>query len=171
MRLSRIRNPDLFANFWALGCFHWQYSLRLVFCSNLNILKPLLILGYQLYYHYLQDPEFHQNAFALLLIVIMARSTYVMEVNIRPSLKEKYGTKSRTGVDSGSVSAAECLENGNRDRAILKNMWMMVTLGLAIFLGGFGIWNLDNHYCSKIRSWRHQVGLPWGIILEGHGWW
>ena len=94
-----------------------------------------------------------------------------MEVNIRPSLKEKYGTKSRTGVDSGSVTSAERLENDNRDRAILKNMWIMVTLGLAIFLGGFGIWTLDNQFCSKIRHWRHQVGLPWGILLEGHGWW
>ncbi|KAH7323740.1 alkaline ceramidase [Rhexocercosporidium sp. MPI-PUGE-AT-0058] len=124
-----------------------------------------------LYYHYLQDPDFHQNAFGLLLIVIMARSTYVMEVNIRPSLKEKYGMKSHKGVDSGSVNAADRLENDNRDRAILKNMWAMVILGLAIFLGGFGIWNLDNHYCSTLRTWRHQVGLPWGIILEGHGWW
>ncbi|EKD16007.1 alkaline ceramidase [Drepanopeziza brunnea f. sp. 'multigermtubi' MB_m1] len=124
-----------------------------------------------LYYHYLQDPEFHQNAFALLLIVIMARSTYVMEVNIRPSLKEKYGMKSRKTIGSEPLAASESVANDLRDTAILKNMWLMVTIGLAIFLGGFGIWNLDNLYCSTARQWRHQVGLPWGILLEGHGWW
>ncbi|KAL2063018.1 hypothetical protein VTL71DRAFT_6090 [Oculimacula yallundae] len=124
-----------------------------------------------LYYHYLQDPNFHQNAFALLLITIMARSTWVMEVNLRPSLREKYGSQSRKGIDSGSVTAADRLANDIRDTAILKNMWFMVTLGLAIFLGGFGFWNLDNHFCSTFRSWRHQIGLPWGILLEGHGYW
>ncbi|KAK6582361.1 hypothetical protein PZA11_004769 [Diplocarpon coronariae] len=125
----------------------------------------------QLYYHYLQDPDFHQNAFALILIVIMARSTYVMEVNIRPTLKEKYGMKSRKSAASGPLTASERSANDRRDMEILRNMWLMVTLGLAIFLGGFGIWNLDNAFCSTIRRWRHQVGLPWGIVLEGHGWW
>ncbi|KAK2626102.1 hypothetical protein QTJ16_004364 [Diplocarpon rosae] len=124
-----------------------------------------------LYYHYLQDPDFHQNAFALILIVIMARSTYVMEVNIRPTLKEKYGMKSRKAAASGPLTASERLANDRRDMEILRNMWLMVTLGLAIFLGGFGIWNLDNAFCSTILRWRHQVGLPWGILLEGHGWW
>jgi dihydroceramidase len=46
-----------------------------------------------------------------------------------------------------------------------------VGTGLSIFLSGFGIWALDNQYCSTLRHWRHQVGLPWGILLEGHGWW
>ena len=39
------------------------------------------------------------------------------------------------------------------------------------FLGGFALWNLDNIYCSKLKAWRHELGLPWGILLEGHGWW
>jgi dihydroceramidase len=50
-------------------------------------------------------------------------------------------------------------------------MWTMIAVGLSIFLGGFGMWNLDIIYCGKLRQWRHQVGLPWGILLEGHGWW
>jgi len=47
----------------------------------------------------------------------------------------------------------------------------MIACGLGVFLGGFGIWTLDNVYCSTIRRWRHEIGLPWGILLEGHGWW
>jgi dihydroceramidase len=58
-----------------------------------------------------------------------------------------------------------------RDAIIVRKMWSLIAVGLSIFLGGFAIWNLDNIYCSKLRSWRHEVGLPWGIFLEGHGWW
>ena len=91
---------------------------------------------------------------------------YIMEVNIRPSLREKYGTVSRKTYKSRAeeqIAAA-------RDQYIIKEMWCLIAVGLGIFLGGFGLWNLDNVYCSKIRRWRHEIGLPWGILLEGHGW-
>ncbi|KUJ20579.1 alkaline ceramidase [Mollisia scopiformis] len=123
-----------------------------------------------LYYHYLQDPVFHQNAFAIITATVIFRSMYVMEVNIRPSLKAKWRTVPPKS-DSEILSKSERLANEHRDRAIIKEMWIMVAFGLSIFLGGFGIWGLDRIYCSTIRRWRHDVGLPWGILLEGHGWW
>jgi hypothetical protein len=43
--------------------------------------------------------------------------------------------------------------------------------GLSIFLGGFLVWTLDNTYCQTIRGWRHQIQLPWAVVLEGHAWW
>ncbi|KAL3420759.1 alkaline phytoceramidase [Phlyctema vagabunda] len=123
------------------------------------------------YYHYLQAPIFHQNAFALLTAVVLFRSIYVMEVNIRPSLRAKYATSPQRQGEPLAMSTAQREASERRDKQILKDMWLMVVLGLSIFLGGFAIWNLDNIYCSTIRRWRHQVGLPWGIVLEGHGWW
>ena len=66
---------------------------------------------------------------------------------------------------------AEQQRQDKRDRETLRTMWLMIACGLGIFLGGFGIWTLDNVYCSSLRRWRRQVGLPWGILLEGHGWW
>ena len=62
-------------------------------------------------------------------------------------------------------------ELDRRDEKILGMMWTMVSYGLTMFLAGFGIWHLDNKYCSTLRAWRKEVGLPWGILLEGHGWW
>ena len=47
----------------------------------------------------------------------------------------------------------------------------MIVMGLTIFLGGFIVWTLDNEYCSTVRGWRREIGLPWGMLLEGHGWW
>lgn len=72
---------------------------------------------------------------------------------------------------AGKDKESEELRMDKRDAEIIKQMWIMVVFGLAIFLGGFGIWTLDNNYCSKLRQWRHELGLPWGILLEGHGWW
>jgi len=129
-----------------------------------------LSLFITLYYHYLQDPDFHQNAFALLAVIVVFRSIYVMEVNIRPSLRAKYATAPQKSVDP-SISKTEKAENARRDEKILRDMWLLVALGLTSFLGGFAIWSLDNKYCSDLRRWRRQIGLPWGILLEGHGWW
>ena len=44
--------------------------------------------------------------------------------------------------------------------------------GLAVFITlYFLIWGMDNVFCSEIRRMRRTVGLPWGLFLEGHGWW
>jgi dihydroceramidase len=50
-------------------------------------------------------------------------------------------------------------------------MWTMIACGLSAVAGGFLIWNLDNIFCGTLRRCRRDIGLPWGILLEGHGWW
>jgi dihydroceramidase len=96
---------------------------------------------------------------------------YIMEVNIRPSFRAKYATIPQKTVVPGSMSKSEIKANEKRDKEIIRTMWIMVAWGLSIFLGGFAIWGLDRIYCGTIRRWRREVGLPWGILLEGHGWW
>lgn len=136
-----------------------------------GILVVSIALFITLYYHYLQDPTFHQNAYAILTAIVLIRSMYIMEVNLRPSLRKQ--REERHNPDK-KLSASEKREQqriDERDMKILKQMWTIVATGLSIFLGGFAIWNVDNAYCSTLRRWRHEVGLPWGIFLEGHGWW
>jgi dihydroceramidase len=117
------------------------------------------------------DPVFHQNAFALITAIVLLRSMYIMEVNIRPSFRAKYATVPQRYVAPGSITKTQITANAERDKKIIRVMWIMVAWGLSIFLGGFAIWGLDRVFCSTIRRWRHEVGLPWGILLEGHGWW
>ncbi|KAI9757324.1 MAG: hypothetical protein M1815_001410 [Lichina confinis] len=134
-----------------------------------------LALFITLYYHYLQNPLFHQNAYAFLTAIVLARSMYLMEVSLRPRWRGEARDGSRSmrrkpptrGASTGSRSNAEF----ERDLTILKTMWRMVGFGLTFFLGGFAIWNLDNVYCSQWRRLRRDMGLPWGALLEGHGWW
>ncbi|KAF2686523.1 alkaline ceramidase-like protein [Lentithecium fluviatile CBS 122367] len=118
-----------------------------------------LALFITLYYHYLQDPAFHQNAYAILTAIVLFRAMYVMEVNMRPRFREMER--------KGEGAARE----DRRDEKILRQMWIMIAWGLSIFLGGFLLWHLDNVHCSTLRRWRRQVGMPWGFLLEGHGWW
>ncbi|KAF2813221.1 alkaline ceramidase-like protein [Mytilinidion resinicola] len=127
-----------------------------------------LSLFITLYYHYLQDPTFHQNAYALLTATVVFRSMHVMEVNIRPKFKEKAAREVQRATRAGQ---AEQDRQDERDKDILRQMWTLIACGLSIFIGGFGIWTLDNEFCSTLRAWRRQIGLPWGLLLEGHGWW
>ncbi|KAI5819691.1 ceramidase-domain-containing protein [Pyronema omphalodes] len=107
-----------------------------------GVLLTSLALGVSVIYHHLQDPVFHQNAFALLTIVVLFRSFFLMELHIRP-----------------------------KDPACVNSMWLMVGTGIGVFLLGFGVWNLDNIYCRDIRAWRKDIGMPWAFVAEGHGWW
>ncbi|KAI9682592.1 MAG: hypothetical protein M1822_006890 [Bathelium mastoideum] len=141
-----------------------QYGLVLGFFL---ITLALSITGY---YHYLQDPRFHQNAYAILTAIVLFRSMYVMEINIRPSYKAKE-RELQEAREGKKILPAERERQDKRDLKILSTMWTMIAYGLTIFLGGFAIWNLDNIYCSDLRKWRREIGLPWGVVLEGHGWW
>jgi dihydroceramidase len=122
-----------------------------------------------LYYHYLQDPAFHQNAYAILTAIVLFRAMYVMEVNIRPRFKSKEREAANPRPHGGVTAVKERADE--KDRETLRVMWQMIVFGLSIFLGGFAIWHLDNEYCSRLIKWRREIGMPWGFILEGHGWW
>jgi dihydroceramidase len=141
------------------------------------------------YYHYVQEPAFHQISYALLTAVVLIRSIYVMEMSIRPTRRAKEASlraaarsletvrRNRSGAAANGhateaeYTMAEQERKDVRDVKVLDSMWTMIAVGLAFFLGGFCIWNLDNMYCTTLRRWRREVGLPWGILLEGHGWW
>ncbi|OQD87528.1 hypothetical protein PENANT_c005G06934 [Penicillium antarcticum] len=151
----------------------FSYSRSVILRVWLALSLTGLAIFITLYYHYLQDPVFHQNAYALLTIVVVFRSMHTMEVTLRPkwrhSTEEDRLERQMKGLP---VPTKERQHYENvRDQKTLNTMWFMVCYGLVMFLGGFAIWNLDNLFCSQVRRLRHQVGLPWGLILEGHGWW
>jgi len=149
----------------------FSFSRSQVFRQVLGVSLVSLAAFITLYYHFCENPSFHQNAFALITATVLLRSMYIMEVNIRPSLKKKYATVLQKYIDPATTTKSEQLTNARRDQRIVKEMWFLVIFGLSIFLGGFGIWALDIKYCSRLRTWRHNIGLPWGVLLEGHGWW
>ncbi|KAF7507118.1 hypothetical protein GJ744_010931 [Endocarpon pusillum] len=151
----------------------FSYSRSTAFRIVLAVSLVGLSLFITLYYHYLQDPAFHQNVYALLTTIIVFRTVFTMERTLRPSLRhsEEKHPQERKERSRGLHEKQVQARLNVRDKAILKDMWILVAFGLTMFLGGFGIWSLDNVYCSKLRSMRRKIGLPWGVLLEGHGWW
>lgn len=150
----------------------FSYSRSRQFALSLALGLVSLAIFITLYYHYLQDPAFHQIAYAVLTAIVLFRSIYVMEFTLRPSLTKKeeewkIQRKRSMTADEKEVSRAD----DRRDIKILRTMWVMIASGLSTFLFGFFLWNLDNIYCTELRRWRKQIGLPWGVLLEGHGWW
>ncbi|KAF8542117.1 ceramidase [Trichophaea hybrida] len=123
------------------------YSMQLV--DELSMIYSTSLMmwasfthGKSLRYSIAVDPKFHQDAFGLMTVVVLFRSFYLMESNIRAV-----------------------------DPACVNHMWRMVAWGISVFLAGYGLWMLDNIYCGDLRGWRRSVGMPWGFFLEGHGWW
>lgn len=147
----------------------FSYGKSRLYSTTLAIGLVSLSLFITLYYHYLQDPTFHQNAYAILTAIVLFRAMYIMEINIRPSFR----SKEREAANSNPLSSAKGArkEEDLRDEQILRTMWKMITFGLSIFLGGFAAWHLDNVHCSKLIGWRREIGMPLGFLLEGHGWW
>ncbi|KAF2638153.1 alkaline ceramidase-like protein [Massarina eburnea CBS 473.64] len=148
--------------------FSFNRSLR--FRTILGLSLASLALFITLYYHYLQDPTFHQITYAILTIVVFFRAVYVMEVNMRPRFRTKDREVKNPRLHEAEKEDVQIRED-RRDQAVLKQMWTMIAWGLSIFLGGFLLWHLDRVHCSTLTQWRRSVGMPWGFLLELHGWW
>lgn len=150
----------------------FSYSRSRQFALLLALGLISLAIFITLYYHYLQDPVFHQIAYAILTAIVLFRSMYVMEFTLRPSLtKKEEEWKIQRKRSMTADEKADLRADDSRDRNILRTMWVMIASGLSAFLFGFLLWNLDNKYCTEVRRWRKEIGLPWGVLLEGHGWW
>nr|POE47647.1 alkaline ceramidase 3 [Quercus suber] len=131
--------------FWATFAHKQSRAVQ----TLIAVAVAALALFITLYYHFLQDPTFHQTAYALLTAVVLLRSMWIMEMRIRP-----YFRKQKEDLHKKNLTPLEEDRQDVRDRAILKKMWALVATGLFVFLGGFAIWNLDNAFCSKLRAWR-----------------
>ena len=57
------------------------------------------------------------------------------------------------------------------DQKVRKDMYWVISIGVLTFLAGFVCWIIDNEYCSEVTRIRRRIGLPWGMLLEGHGYW
>lgn len=58
-----------------------------------------------------------------------------------------------------------------KDPVASSNLNWLLFFGLTSFLSGYALWNADIHLCDYWRRTRRSWGMPWGFLLEGHGWW
>lgn len=58
-----------------------------------------------------------------------------------------------------------------REREHRQRLRKLLTFASVTALTSYGIWNIDVNLCSTLTQWKRQLGVPWGILLELHGWW
>ncbi|CCG80603.1 Putative uncharacterized protein [Taphrina deformans PYCC 5710] len=58
-----------------------------------------------------------------------------------------------------------------KDPVAKADMKYCTITGSVTFLTGFALWGVDRAVCSDLTRARHFMGIPWGFILELHGWW
>lgn len=87
-----------------------------------------------------RNPVYHQAIFASLVIGTAMRITYIL----------KY------------TDAAQRIPE--QKKATIANFF---TTGAVLFAVGFGVWNLDNVFCTQLTEWKVALGWPLAFLLEG----
>ncbi|KAI1104133.1 putative alkaline phytoceramidase [Jackrogersella minutella] len=144
--------------FICFATFSYARSARFSACLGVSLISLAWFITAR--YYKTKDPQFHQDAYAILTAIVVFSNMWIMERVLRPALKKR--EESRRGTRTPRLPTTN---------EMINQMWVMVATGLSVFLGGYLIWNLDNMYCTTVRGWRHQLQLPWAILLEGHAWW
>ena len=67
-----------------------------------------------------------------------------------------------------SVYLTEKIEMSAETRRARRRLALV---GATTFVISYGCWLVDFHRCGMLQRFRAQVGLPWGIVSELHGWW
>ncbi|PWN93659.1 alkaline phytoceramidase [Acaromyces ingoldii] len=98
-------------------------------------------------YLYLGNPIFHQAAYATIQLVSTLRNLDLLYSSRSPLLASPAG------------------------RATRDQIQRTLGVGSVLFLGAFGIWNIDNIYCAHLRDIRKKHGFPLSLLTQGHGWW
>jgi dihydroceramidase len=105
----------------------------------------LFLLGYSAFvtYSYLiiNDPVFHQVAYAILVITIVFRSVYLVKHLPPQTTNER------------------------------PHLVRLLRLAAAGFIISFAVWNVDNQFCSYFRHARTLVPYAVGALTQLHGWW
>lgn len=80
----------------------------------------MYLIRSQSHYYHTKDPQFHQDAYAVLTAVVVFSNMWIMEKHVRPGLE---GRQAKRPPGSALPSA----------NAMLKQMWHMVITGPSWF--------------------------------------
>ncbi|KAI8069598.1 ceramidase [Gongronella butleri] len=131
-----------------VGCIMVWHSIEVYEKMRYGWSLVLFLIGYSVFvtYSYLiiNDPVFHQVAYALLVFFIVFRSIYMV----------------RQLPGGAKVNEYE-----------YPRMVTLLRLAAASFLLAFGIWNVDNVFCSSLRHFRVISPFAVGLLSQCHGWW
>lgn len=56
------------------------------------------------------------------------------------------------------------------NRSVRRRVRRLARGGAVSFISGFAIWVVDRIFCNYLIRARRAIGMPWGFLLELHGW-
>lgn len=123
-------------------CACYTFHSVLLLVSRYALLQSLLHLAN------LIEPVFQQVVFAALIVAVLAKAGWQMRLfHLDAKSKEK------------SIPS------------IFEAIRWMALVSVPLLIAGFIIWVIDTKKCDDLRAIRRYLGLPWGVLLELHGWW
>lgn len=69
------------------------------------------------------------------------------------------------------MKSVQLLQRAIKSEEDRWKLYSTMIKGVILFLTGYVLWNMDIHFCDYARRTRRSWGMPYGFILEGHGWW
>ncbi|KAJ2707178.1 alkaline ceramidase ydc1 [Coemansia sp. IMI 203386] len=149
------------------ACFHatLKYTTQL-----LDELPMLYLCGLVLYALVEIDKETKHGIKApLALITMQATITaiYVFWIQSPVFHQVAFALTAFGGVGCGLKRLNE-MQLSRRTKRILGRMHLLGHVGM---WGGFFVWNLDNIFCHRLRSYRSHIGSPLDVFFQLHGWW
>jgi dihydroceramidase len=130
---------------WTTLIMFWGiFDYGLSRAQSLGLAAGTTMLGVGVTWYYLvnKNPVFHEVAYGFITAAVLLRSWYLV-------LKR---------VDKEDAEARDDLR-------------YTATWGAVTFLSGFALWGIDRGQCGNLTHAKHFMGLPWGMVLELHGWW
>ena len=110
-------------------------------------------------YHSVMNEEFvHQASWLVLLVLVAWKTRALIQQRAKtPEQKQQFSRLIAFGTGKCTPYCCECREYTDP-----------MTANMAF---GYLLWQLDGIYCSELTALKRSIGMPWGFLLEMHGWW
>lgn len=114
-----------------------------------------------------KGPGTHDKLVAALLTLYAIAFTLIYSLNSNPLIMEgMYGFLVCVLLAQAVILLYRDEYNENT-----RISWRLGLSNVGLYLIAFILWNIDNHYCSKLKSFRESTPYPVGIMSELHAWW
>ncbi|TIA84228.1 hypothetical protein D6C76_01758 [Aureobasidium pullulans] len=122
----------------------------------INWFSGLLLLAVitETTYHVMMDEQtVHELSFVSLIIAVAAKTRSLIKLRVQQP-KDKKMLQKAVIFGAGKPCAIP--------------VFLVV---LSCFVFGYLLWQLDFIFCTELTAIKRVVGMPWGFLLEFHGWW
>ncbi|RCH88137.1 hypothetical protein CU097_010249 [Rhizopus azygosporus] len=147
-------------------CFHMtlQYEMQL-----LDELPMIYVACIMVWHIYVADPNYKRNyKLPLGLILYSAIVTYSYLIINNPVFHQVSYALLIFTIVYKSISLQLTVPSHYQEKPALERLLWLSAFG---FILAFILWNIDNQFCTHLRTWRHSVPYLVGTLSELHGWW